>query len=52
MIGHYLSNNNEMCYSTKTQTFSRTKHSLVDQYGYHYLHPSLSETLYAYLAKD
>jgi len=29
MIGHYLSSNNEMCYSTKTQTFSRTKHSPV-----------------------
>jgi len=29
MIGHYLSSNNEMCYSTKAQTFSRTKHSPV-----------------------
>ena len=28
MIGYCLSNNNEMCYSTKIQTFSRTKHSL------------------------
>jgi len=29
MIGHYLSSNNEMCYSTKIQTFSRTKRSLI-----------------------
>ena len=28
MIGHYLSSNNEICYSTKTQTFSPTKQSL------------------------
>ena len=28
MIRHYLSNNNEMCYSIKTQTFSPTKHTL------------------------
>ena len=28
MIGHYLSSNNEMCYSVKTQTFSPTKHTL------------------------
>jgi len=28
MIGYYLSSNNEMCYSTKIQTFSRTKRSL------------------------
>ena len=27
MIGYYLSSNNEMCYSTKTQTFSPTKHT-------------------------
>ena len=26
MIEHYLSSNNEMCYSTKTQFFSPTKH--------------------------
>jgi len=26
LIGHYLSSNNEMCYSVKTQTFSTTKH--------------------------
>ena len=25
MIGHYLSSNNEMCYSTKTNNFSPTK---------------------------
>ena len=28
MIGYYLSSNNEMCYSTKIQTFSRTKQGL------------------------
>ena len=28
MIKYYLSNNNEICYSTKTQTFSRTKQGL------------------------
>ena len=28
MIGHYLSSNNEICYSTKIQTFLRTKHNL------------------------
>ena len=28
MIGYYLSSNNEMCYSAKTQTFSPTKHTL------------------------
>jgi len=28
MIGHYLSSNNEMCYSTKIQTFPRTKQGL------------------------
>ena len=28
MIRHYLSSNNEMCYSAKTQTFSSTKHTL------------------------
>ena len=28
MIEHQLSNNNEMCYSTRPQTFSRTKRSL------------------------
>ena len=28
MIGHYLSNNNKMCYSTKIQIFSPTKHAL------------------------
>ena len=28
MIVHYLSSNNEMYYSTKIQTFSRTKHNL------------------------
>jgi len=27
MIGHYLSSNNEMCYSSKIQTFSPTKHT-------------------------
>ena len=27
MIGHYLSSNNKMCYNTKTQIFSQTKHS-------------------------
>ena len=32
MIGHYLSSNNKICYSTKTQTFSRTKHSLTTCY--------------------
>ena len=31
MIEHYLSSNNEMCYSTKTQTFSRTKHQNATQ---------------------
>ena len=29
MIGHQLPNNNEMCYSTKTQTFSPIKHTLI-----------------------
>jgi len=28
MIGYYLSSNNEMYYSAKTQTFSPTKHTL------------------------
>ena len=28
MIGYYLSSNNEMCYSAKTQIFSSTKHTL------------------------
>jgi len=28
MIGHYLSNNNKICYSTKIQIFSPTKHAL------------------------
>ena len=32
MIGYYLSSNNEMCYSTKTQTFSRTQTA----YVYHF----------------
>jgi len=27
MIGYYLSSNNEMCYSTKNQTFLPTKHT-------------------------
>ena len=27
MIGYYLSSNNEMCYSSKTQNFSPTKHT-------------------------
>ena len=31
MIGHSLSSNNEICYSTKIQTFSRTKHNLSSQ---------------------
>ena len=30
MIGYYLSNNNEICYSTKTQIFSPIKHTLCD----------------------
>ena len=30
MIKYYLSNNNEICYSAKTQTFSSTKHTLRD----------------------
>ena len=30
MIEYYLSNNNEICYSAKTQTFSSTKHTLRD----------------------
>ena len=29
MIKYYLSSNNEMCYNTKTQTFSPTKHILL-----------------------
>ena len=28
MIEHYLSSNNEICYSTKIQPFSPTKHTL------------------------
>ena len=28
MIEYYLTSNNEMCYSAKTQTFSPTKHTL------------------------
>ena len=28
MIGHYLSSDNEMCYSTKTNNFSPTKQGL------------------------
>ena len=28
MIRYYLSSNNEICYSIKTQTFLRTKHTL------------------------
>ena len=31
MIGHSLSSNNEICYSNKIQTFSRTKHNLSSQ---------------------
>ena len=27
MIGHYLSNNNKMCYNAKTKTFSQAKHT-------------------------
>ena len=30
MIGYYLSSNNEICYSTKIQTFTPTKHTLTD----------------------
>ena len=30
MIGYYLSSNNEIYYSTKTQTFSPTKHTVVE----------------------
>ena len=29
MIGHYLSSNNEMCYSTKINNFSPTKQGLI-----------------------
>ena len=29
MIEYYLSNNNEMCYNVKIQTFSQTKHTVV-----------------------
>ena len=29
MIGHYLSSNNEICYSTKTNNFSPTKQGLL-----------------------
>ena len=43
-----------MKYATvpKPKLFGELNTALVDQYGYHYLHPSLSETLYACLAKD
>jgi len=35
MIGHYLSSNNKMCYSIKTQTFSPTKQGLTRTIGNH-----------------
>ena len=37
---------------TKPKFFRELNTALVDQDGYHYLRPSLSETLYACLAKD
>ena len=35
MIGHYLSSDNEMCYNTKTNNFSPTKHGTL--YRFHVL---------------
>ena len=51
---HCCCHNSERCYKVFVVFVAvfMWRSSLVDQHGYHYLHPSLSETLYAYLAKD
>ena len=47
MIGYYLSSNNKMCYSIKTQTFSPTKCATVPKPKFEKVHCDRDDLLVA-----